>query len=58
MCFVGTSSPRLDVDTATGNLYFTSGKKVKRFTKNDNTQKNILTAIKSIFAIAIDTLNR
>ena len=58
MCFVGAEPLGLDVDTATGNLYFTRGKQLMRSAKNDNTQKVILEAPGGISGIAIDQLNR
>ena len=58
MCFVGAEPIGLDVDTATGNLYFTRNKQLMRLTKNDNTSNVILDASDTIFGIAIDPLNR
>ena len=58
MNFLEVRPTGLDVDTATGNLYFTWNNKLKRFTKNDNTQINIYTGTSAIFGIAIDTLTR
>ena len=58
MSFVGVMPLGLDVDTATGNLYFNKAKTLKRFTKNDNTQTDIFEAPESIVGIAIDPLNR
>ncbi|KAK2184233.1 hypothetical protein NP493_275g00009 [Ridgeia piscesae] len=48
----------LDVDTATGNLYYNKATTLKRFTKNDNNQADIFEAIDAIYGIAIDQLNR
>ena len=58
MCFVGRVPLGLDVDTATGNLYFASWQKLKRFSRKDNDQAVILEAPGGIFDIAIDQLNR
>ena len=58
MLFVGIERYGLDIDTATGNLYFTSGPKLKRFTRNNHTQRVIFSAPAYIYAIAVDQLNR
>ena len=58
MCFVGIEPFGLDVDTVTGNLYFTNRKLLKRLTKNANTPNIILDAPATIFGIAVDPLNR
>jgi len=58
MCFVGFVPLGLDVDTATGNLYFTYGTILRRFTKKDKSQTFIYRAAKNIYGIAIDQLNR
>ena len=58
MCFVGVNPRGLDVDTATGSLYLTWSTKLKKFTKNDNSQADIYQATGRIYGIAIDQLNR
>ena len=58
MCFVGVMPLGLNVDTATGNLYYNKATTLKRFTKNDNNQADIFEAIDAIYGIAIDQLNR
>ena len=58
MCFIGVITKGLDVDTATGNLYFTKSTKLKKFTKNDRSQADIYRASSEIYGIAIDQLNR
>jgi len=58
MCFVGVKTLGLDVDTATGNLYFTQIYNLMRFTKNDNTLTDIFDVDTDIVGIAIDQLNR
>jgi len=58
MCFVDRRPLGLDVDTATGNLYFTYGRILRRFTKKDKSQADIYQAADNIFGIAIDQLNR
>jgi len=58
MCFVAVMPLGLDVDTATGNLYFTYGSTLRRFTKKDKSQKDFFRATYFIFGIAIDQLNR
>ena len=58
MCFAEVSPFALEVDTATGNLYFTRNTKLMRLAKNDNTQTVFLNATDNIYSIAIDQLNR
>ena len=58
MCFVEVRPLALEVDTATGNLYFTRDTQLMRLAKDDNTQTDFVNATDKIYSIAIDQLNR